>query len=390
MSTVVPEQTATINLLRQLVAFDTTSRGSNLALIEFVEAYLRTHGIDSIRVPENGSRVNLYATIGPADRGGVMLAGHTDVVPVTGQDWSSNPFTMVERDARLYGRGTTDMKGFLAAVLAAVPTFAARELRLPVHLAFTYDEEIGCIGVRDLLAAMAQMPIRPRWGVVGEPTSMRPITAHKGKVAYRVRVTGKACHSRNPDAGANAIDAATELIAFIRQLAQQQRHDGTHDAGYEYPCNSLHVGCIEGGTALNIVPAKCNFEFEIRHLPEDDADGLVQRIKDYAQTHITPALQAVDPACGIAFDVLSSYPGLNMSAHAEPVAEVTALLDDAPSGKVAFGTEAGLFARDAEIPCVVCGPGDMAQGHQPNEFIHIEQLAQCDRFLARLANRLAA
>src|SRR5699024_7819972 len=248
-------------------------------------------GVASRRVPANASRVNLYATIGADNEPGVMLAGHTDVVPVTGQNWTSDPFTLVERDSLLYGRGAADMKGFIAAVLAAVPEFAARRLHMPVHLAFTYDEEIGCVGVRDLLAEMAQMPVRPRWGIVGEPTSMQPMTAHKGKVAYRVHVTGLACHSRNPDAGANAIGAAAGLIGYIRAIAEQLRRDGPHDPAYEYPSSSLHVGRIEGGTALNIVPAACWFEFEIRHLPEDDADALVARIRNHAATQIEPALR---------------------------------------------------------------------------------------------------
>lgn len=382
--------TATVALLRKLVSLDTTSRSSNLALIDFVEAYLQNHGISARRVPEGGDRVNLYATIGPDDVPGVMLAGHTDVVPVTGQAWSSDPFTLVERDGRYYGRGAADMKGFLAAVLAAVPEFTGRSLRVPVHIAFTYDEEIGCIGVRDLLAEMAYMPVRPRWGIVGEPTSMRPVTAHKGKVAYRVHVTGRACHSSNPDDGANAIDAAAELIRFIGKLAREQRHDGPHDAAYEYPCSSLHVGRIEGGTALNIVPAECRFDFEIRHLPEESADELVSRIQTYAKTVIEPAMQGVDTACGITFESLGRYPGLETPPDAEPVKEVSALLGGPSVGKVAFGTEGGLFSRDAGIPCVVCGPGDMAQGHQPDEYVSREQLALCDRLLAGLAERLAA
>lgn len=380
---------ATVELLRRLVAFDTTSRASNLALIEFVEAYLAEHGISARRIPKDGSRVNLYATIGPTDVAGVMLAGHTDVVPVTGQGWSSDPFTVVERDERLYGRGTTDMKGFLASVLAAVPAFATRDLHMPVHIALTYDEEIGCVGVRDLLAEMACMPVRPRWGIVGEPTSMQPVTAHKGKVAFRVQVTGKACHSRNPDAGANAIDAATQIIGFIRNLADEQRHEGSRDEGYDYPGSSLHVGRIEGGTALNIVPSECSFEFEIRHLPEDDVDALVARIQTYADTKITPALQAVDSACGVSFEPLSNYPGLTTATEAEVVAETRALLDEPAVGKVSFGTEGGLFSRDAGVPCVVCGPGDMAQGHQPDEFVSLEQLARCDQFLSRLVERLS-
>lgn len=380
----------TVAILRDLVAFDTTSRTSNLALIEFVEAYLGEHGVASRRVPEQGDRVNLYATIGPTDVPGVMLSGHTDVVPVTGQKWTSDPFTLVERDGRLYGRGAADMKGFVAAVLAMVPTFATRRLHTPVHLAFSYDEEIGCVGVRNLLAEMTRMPVRPGWGIVGEPTSMRPVNAHKGKTAYRVRVTGHACHSRNPDAGVNAIDAAATLIGFIRTLADECRRDGPYDSDYEYPCSSLHVGRIEGGTALNIVPAECHFDFEIRHLPEEDVDALVDRIREYAAAEIEPAMRAIDPDCGVAFEPLSAYPGLTTAEDTEAATKITALLDESTTGKIAFGTEGGLFHREADVPCVVCGPGSIDQAHQPDEYVTREQLSCCDRFLDRLAGHLAA
>ncbi len=380
--------TPTVALLRQLVAFDTTTRGSNLALIEFIERYLADHGVPSRRVSTRDNRSNLYATIGPDNVPGIMLAGHTDVVPVDADKWTSDPFTLTERDGRYYGRGTADMKGFLASVLAAVPKFVAKPLRMPVHLAFSYDEEIGCVGVRDLLEDMARMKVKPRWGVIGEPTRMQPAHAHKGKVAWRVHVTGLAGHSRNPDAGANAIYAAAKLVLFIKELAEKVRQSGARDDAYDYPTTSLHVGRIEGGAALNIIPAACTFDFEIRYLPGTDADDLLREIRSHAESQIIPALRAKGAQCGVTFEELTAYPGLATGVDAEPVVVLRELLGEPSVGKIGFGTEGGLYHDIAGIPCVVCGPGDMAQGHRPDEFVSAEQLAGCDALLERLVARM--
>jgi acetylornithine deacetylase len=381
-----------LTLLETLVGLDTTSRNSNLKLIQFIRSYLASYGVASrIVEDETGTKANLYATIGPTDRPGVMLTGHTDVVPVDGQSWQSAPFTLSVRDGRAYGRGSADMKGFIASVLAAVPQLAAAQLHTPVHLAFTYDEEIGCIGVRRLLDVLGGLPVLPAMGIVGEPTMMRVVAAHKGKVAFRVTVRGREGHSSNPPAGVNAVEYAAELVAFISKLARQRQAEGPFDALYEVPYTTLHVGTIKGGSALNIIPAECVFDFEIRHLPEDNPAELVAAIRDYAARELEPQMQAVDAHSGISLTERSSYPGLCTPPDAQVVQFVQGLLgNSAAPGKIAFGTEAGLFSERCGIPTVVCGPGDIAQAHQPDEWLALEQLAACDAFMERLVDRLSS
>lgn len=386
------EQHSSLGLLQTLVGFDTVSQHSNLALIHFVRDYLAQYGIASQLVGnEEGTKANLYATIGPTDRGGVMLAGHTDVVPVAGQHWSSDPFHLTVRDGRVYGRGAADMKGFIASVLAAVPALAAARLHTPVHIALTYDEEIGCIGVRRLLDVLGGLPVLPQMAIVGEPTLMRLVAAHKGKVAYRVRLRGKEGHSSNPAAGVNAVEYAAELITFIRQLARERVASGPFDPLYEVPYTTLHVGKMQGGTALNIIPAESAFEFEIRHLPEDDPEPLLHAIFSHARERLLPAMRAVDEAADIEFVELSSYPGLLTAPDATVVRFMLSLLgDERAPAKIAFGTEAGLFSQRVGIPAVVLGPGSIDQAHKPDEWLALEQLAACDALLATLVKRLGA
>lgn len=380
-----------LELLEKLVGFDTVSHQSNLALIQFVRDLLAAHGVGCQLVANaEGTKANLYATIGPADRGGVMLAGHTDVVPVTGQSWHSDPFVLDVRDGRAYGRGSADMKGFIASVLAAVPALAAAPLHTPVHIALTYDEEIGCIGVRRLLDVLGGLPVLPRMGIVGEPTLMRVVAAHKGKVAYRVALRGKEGHSSNPGAGVNAVEYAAELIAFIRRLARERANQGPFDPLYEVPYTTLHVGKVQGGTALNIIPAACEFEFEVRHLPEDDPQPLQAAIRQFAEGQLLPAMRAVDPAADITFTERSSYPGLLTAPDAEVVCFVQGLLrDDRAPAKIAFGTEAGLFSQRVGIPAVVVGPGSIDQAHKPDEWLALDQLAACDAMLQALRVQLS-
>jgi acetylornithine deacetylase len=257
-------------LLARLISFDTTSRLSNLELIHFIRDYLAEHGVDSGVVEDRShTKGTLFASVGPADRPGFLLAGHTDVVPVDGQKWTTDPFQLSRCDGRLYGRGSADMKGFIASVLAAVPQFSRRSLHTPIHLAFTCDEEIGCVGLRELLEDAGSLPVTAKMGVVGEPTSMRLVAEHKGKIALRVEVRGQAGHSSNPAAGVNAVEYAAELIAFIRRLNREKEMAGPFDPQYEAPHTTLHVGSVQGGTVLNIIPAECSFEFEIRYLPQD-------------------------------------------------------------------------------------------------------------------------
>ena len=378
-------------LLAKLIAFDTTSRLSNLELIHFVRDYLASHGLDC-RVMEDRSRTKatLFATIGPADRPGFLLAGHTDVVPVDGQKWTSDPFRLERRDGRLYGRGSADMKGFIASVLAAVPRFQRQPLHTPIHLAFTHDEELGCIGLRQLLDDSGGLPVQARMGIVGEPTSMRLVVAHKGKVAFRVVVRGQEGHSSNPVAGVNAVEYAAELIAFIHRLNQRKQLHGPFDPQYEVPHTTLHVGTVHGGTALNIIPGECVFDFEIRYLPEDPAEPIIEQIRRFATDEIEPNMKKVNASCGIVFNERFSYPGLSLAPDAEVVAFVQSLFDSKPlPGKIAFGTEAGLYQQRCGIPTMVCGPGDIANAHQADEYIDARQLAACDLFLGRLAAALS-
>lgn len=378
-------------LLAKLISFDTTSRLSNLELIHFVRDFLAQRGVNSNVVADRShTKATLFASIGPAERPGFLLAGHTDVVPVDGQKWTSDPFLLSRRDGRLYGRGSADMKGFIASVLASVPLFIRLPLNTPIHLAFTCDEELGCIGLRELLEDSLCLPVSARMGIVGEPTSMRVVGEHKGKVAMRVQVRGQEGHSSNPAAGVNAVEYAAELIAFIHGLNEEKKSLGPFDVQYEVPHTTLHVGSVHGGTALNIVPAECTFEFEIRYLPEDTAQPILERIRGFAADELEPAMKKVNPSCGIAFHEKFSYPGLCLSPDAEVVTFVKSLLDsNAAPGKIAFGTEAGLYQQLCGIPMAVCGPGDIGNAHQADEYVEVRQLAACDLLLGRLAEALS-
>lgn len=377
-------------ILADLIAFDTTSRDSNLALIEYVRAYLDGLGIASeLLFNEDRSKANLYAHLGPDGPGGVMLSGHSDVVPVDGQPWTVPPFTLTERDGRLYGRGTADMKGYIACVLACLPRFLKQPLRLPLHLAISYDEEVGCLGVRSLVAALEQRPDRPDICLIGEPTEMRPVLGHKGKLAMRCEVHGAACHSAYAPQGVNAIEYAARLIGRLGEIGARLAAPERHDARFDPPYSTVQTGVISGGRALNIVPAECRFDFEVRALPSDDPQQVAAELRDYAERELLPQMRAVRADTGIRFTPLSAYPGLLTPADS-PAAELLALLCGSRDfSTVAFGTEGGLFDQ-AGIATVVCGPGSMDQGHKPDEFVTLEQLERCDALLQRLAEWLRA
>ncbi|MGH6954945.1 MAG: acetylornithine deacetylase, partial [Alphaproteobacteria bacterium] len=303
---------ATIAMIRRLVGFDTTSRESNLALVDFVRAYLDGLGVESELVhDESGRKANLYATIGPKDRRGICISGHTDVVPVDGQDWASEPFALAEKDGKLYGRGTADMKSWIAVALVFAPEFARRRLETPIHLAFSYDEEVGCLGVRGLLARLSERPHKPALCIVGEPTEMKVARAHKGKHSYRCRVSGLEAHSALTHKGVNAVEAAAELVARLKAMARQRRDHGPHDDAYDPPYTTVHTGVIRGGTALNIVPKACSFDFEFRHIPSDPPEALFEQIRAYADAVLLPEMRRVSGAAGFAFDPLSVIPALD-------------------------------------------------------------------------------
>jgi acetylornithine deacetylase len=381
--------TTVLETIGRLVAFDSTSRKSNLEIIDYLKDSLSALGADCrLTHDDAGKKANLYATLGPSDRPGVMLSGHTDVVPVEGQAWSADPFKLVERDGKLFGRGSADMKSFIAMAVALAPEFLDRGLSTPLHFAFSYDEEVGCIGVRRLLDDLATQPLKPRLCIVGEPTGMKVVAGHKGKRNFSCTVHGKECHSALAE-GVNAVEAAAEMIAHIKSMQREIRRDGPFDHAYEPPFTTLHTGIIEGGRALNIVPNHCHFEFEIRALPHQDVDALTDRITSYARTELEPEMKALHPAAGFDFTVNNDTDGFDLPDDHEAVRLVSELTGDNRTGRVSFGTEAGLFNR-AGIPTVVCGPGYIEQAHKPDEFISLDQLAQGEAFLRRLMEKLCA
>ena len=382
-----------LELIRTLIAFDTTSRDSNLALIDWVRDYLAGHGIDSrLTFDDDRRKANLFATLpardGNATRGGIVLSGHTDVVPVDGQPWDTPPFEATQIGDRLYGRGTSDMKSFSAIGLAFVPEFLRRGLKRPLHFSLSYDEEVGCIGVRRLIADVSARGIKPAGCIVGEPTGMRLVVAHKGKKSYRCRVRGHEAHSSLTPRGVNAVQVACEIVSFLTHMAHRFRDRGSFDAAYDVPYTTVHTGVIRGGTALNIVPRDCTFDFEFRHLPFDDPDALLADVKRFSAT-LLPDMHAVNPATYIEFDQLSAMPGFDTHGGSE-IAEIgMACSETHDFGKVSFGSEASLF-HNADISTILCGPGHIAQAHQPNEWVALDQLAQCEAFMGRLADHVCA
>ena len=380
----------TREILDRLIAFPTVSRDSNLDLISHVRDFLGQRGISSQLIhDEGGTKANLYATVGPQDRPGVMLSGHTDVVPVDGQDWTVPPFAVTERAERLHGRGTADMKGFIASVLAFIDRLDVSRLTTPVHLAFSHDEEVGCVGVRRLISMLESAPVRPRFCIVGEPTSMQVVSAHKGKTAGRISCRGHESHSSLAPDGLNAIYLATDMIAAIRAGQDRLARSGPFDEDYEVAYTTLHVGTIEGGTALNIVPRDCRFAFEIRHLPADDPDRIVADLRDEAD-RILSAVKGRFPDAAIGIEITNAYPALDTPPDSEVIGFVKSLTGANRFGKISFGTEGGLFSTRLGIQTVVIGPGDIAQAHKPDEYIDAAQLEQCDRFLDRLGKALSA
>ncbi|MCP4486491.1 MAG: acetylornithine deacetylase [Gammaproteobacteria bacterium] len=376
-------------LLGRLISYDTTSTTSNLELIDFVRNYLDGFSVHSMLVyNDDKSCANLYATIGADDVAGVMLSGHTDVVPTSGQNWHSDPYQIKTDDEAFYGRGACDMKGFIACVLAGVPQMATQKLATPLHLVFSYDEEIGCVGVKKLITAMQGFEVKPKIGLIGEPTNMAMVLGHKGKAAFQVEVTGSSCHSAYINSGVNAVEYAAELIAYIRKMNDKVQQRQQRDDSYTVPYSTFHVGNIKGGTALNIVPKLCLFEFEIRNLPQDDLDALVHEIKHYAQDVLLADMRQRFENSRISFSSISNYPGLNTSRNSEVIAYTQSINPLNEFGdNASFGTEAGLFDQHLGIGSIVCGPGSIAQAHKPDEFVSRVQLQLCDQMIENLINR---
>lgn len=379
--------TTPLDLLERLVAFDSTSRRSNLEIIAFLRQCLDDLGaVCRLTHDDQGGKANLFATLGPTDRPGIMLSGHTDVVPVDGQAWSSDPFRLAERDGLLYGRGTADMKGFIALCLHLATRYADRPRREPLHFAFSYDEELGCIGVRRLIADLVTLPVRPRLCLVGEPTGLTVVAGHKSRRGYTCHVHGRECHSALAE-GVNAVEAAARLVTHIGDMQRRLKSQGPFDHAYDPPYTTLQTGIIEGGRALNIVPAECRLQFEIRALPSQDADALEAEIRRHARDHIEPEMKAAEPKAGFTIAAIDDTAGFNLPDDDPAVVFFMGLTGDNRTRRVSFGTEAGLF-NQAGVPTVVCGPGSIEQAHKPDEFISRTQLAKGEALLDRLLDSL--
>lgn len=374
-----------IELLARLVSFDTTSHKSNMEIIRFIADYLASHGVASELVPTpDGLKASLFATIGPTDVPGIGLSGHTDVVPVDLKAWDSDPFELVERDGKLYGRGTADMKGYLACVLAMVPDLLQRRLKIPMHLTFSYDEEVGCLGVRPMIGEFGKRLPKPRLVFVGEPTSMEVVDAHKGPVRWRVEVLGRAAHSSMAPLGVNAITYAARLVSEIEAIENDLRNRSP-DPRFDPPYPTLQVTEIGGGIAANIVPPVCRFGFEVRALPGLDVDAIEQRLRTFAETTCIPEMQRVAPEATISITQQNRVPAFEADRGSEATALALKLAGRNETRAVSYATEAGLF-QNAGVPSVICGPGDIAQAHTANEWIARSELDACMAFLARLAD----
>jgi acetylornithine deacetylase len=385
---VAREPDVATELLAQLVGFDTTSRNSNLDLIAFVEDYLARHGVASQRIEsDDGEKSNLLATIGPEIAGGVVLSGHTDVVPVTGQDWDTDPFELtaktVDGAARQYGRGSADMKGFIAAVLAKVPDFTAAGLKTPVHIALSYDEEVGCLGVGRMIARLGNAVPMPAVAIIGEPTSMQMVTAHKGICGFRTVFTGVAAHSSAPHLGANAIAFAAEFMNFLATLADEQQRAAVPESRFEPPWTTFNIGRIEGGEALNIIAERCAVTWEFRPLPETDADALEARVEAFLTEEMLPRMKTKHPDADVALERLPAVPPMHHDPHSPAERLVRHLTGANATRTAAYVAEASQYQQHG-VPAILCGPGNIAQAHQPDEWIADSEMTACAAFLDRL------
>ncbi len=375
-----------VRLLAALVGFDTTSAKSNIALIDFVASYLRDHGVEARRVGnDDGGKASLFAALGPPVPGGIVLSGHTDVVPVTGQEWRSDPFRLVERDGRLYGRGAADMKSFIAVALAMVPALQARRLRVPVHLAFSHDEEVGCLGAPALIARMGRELPKPALAIVGEPSEMKLAAAHRGVSTFVTAITGRSGHAGAPWRGVNAIACAAECIAFLSRLgADPDGPAAGQDDDEDAASTTINVGAIAGGEAVNIIAEHCRFAWECRPGADDDAETVRARLQDYAEAVLLPAMRRRAPGAAIVSEVKVAVPPLRPTRAADVASLALRFAEGRTRRSVPFASEAGLFQR-AGIPAFVCGPGSFRQAHRPDEFVALEQINACIRFLERVA-----
>ncbi len=390
MSLPVPTTKGIRDILVDLIAFDTTSHKSNLDLIGYIADYLAGFGVEAKVLQADGQpKANMVATIGPNVPGGIVLSGHTDVVPVEGQAWTKPAFALSEENGHYFGRGVADMKGFIAVALASVPMFVEANLKAPIHLAFSFDEEVGCKGVQEMLPFLAGHVALPRLVVIGEPTSMQVATAHKGQYVAKTRIVGQEAHSSRPDDGVNAVVVAAELIGFIDEMAKETRETGPFDDAFSPPHTTFNIGPISGGTAFNIISNHCEFDWEFRFLPSEDGPAITGRYEQHFEDVILPAMRAKFPNCNITNEVWAFLPPLKAEPGSDGESFAMALAQRNASTVVAFGTEAGHF-QGLDFPTVVCGPGDIAQAHKPDEYIEIKQLEACARFMHRVAEAMRA
>ena len=389
MSLPSPSSESIKAILADLIGFDTTSHRSNLELIDYIVEYLAGFGIQAkVLAAEGQPKANLVATIGSNVPGGVVLSGHTDVVPVAGQEWTKPAFELSEDAGYYFGRGVADMKGFIAVALASVPLFVESNLKAPIHLAFSFDEEVGCKGVQEMLPFLSQHVALPRLVVIGEPTSMQVATAHKGQYVAKTRIVGQEAHSSRPDDGVNAVVVAAELIGFIDGMAKSISESGPFDDAFSPPHTTFNIGPISGGSAFNIISNHCEFDWEFRFLPGEDGPAITEQYQQHFEDAILPAMRAKFPDCIITNEVWAYLPPLKAEPGSDGESFAMALAQRNASTVVAFGTEAGHF-QGLDFPTVVCGPGDIAQAHKPDEYIEISQLEACVRFMQRVAEAMS-
>lgn len=383
-----PTRAATLEILSDLIGFPTVSADSNLALIDYTAEYLGKLGasVHTFRDP-GGAKANLFATIGPEVDGGIVLSGHSDVVPVTDQAWSSDPFDMRTADGKVYGRGTCDMKGFIAAALAMAPHYAAAELKRPVHFAFTYDEEVGCLGARALVNDLAALPYKPAVCIIGEPTEMRIIEGHKGCCEYTVTFSGLEGHGSQPDLGVNAVEYAVRYVTRLMELRETLKGRAPESSRFDPPWTTVQVGRLSGGVAHNVIPGLAQLDWEMRPVQNEDADFVKREIAAYVNDDLLPAMRAVSKDADISTEIIGEVDGLEPVPESEALRIVAELTGANGADLVAFGTEAGLFQK-LGISTVVCGPGSIEQAHKPDEFIALDQIDQCLVMLDKLTGKL--
>lgn len=380
-------QDKTLDMITRLIGFDTVSRNSNMALIDYVRDYLAGFGIESHLVKNaEGNKANLFATVGPNVEGGVVLSGHTDVVPVDGQPWDTDPFVLTEKDGRLYGRGTCDMKSFIAIGLAMVPEMVKAGLKRPIHFALSYDEELGCLGAPDMVDRLVTDIAKPSAVIVGEPSSMKPIMAHKGMAVAKTTVIGHEAHSSQMQRGVSAVMTAARLITFLEDMMERNKAEADPDTPFVPPYSTIHVGTIQGGTAVNIISRECTFTWDVRAMPGDNVNNYMKPFQDYCN-NLLPGMKAISPNVSITTELLADAPPLKSDGDDSAQQLAMRLSGCKHCGVVPFVTESGQF-QERGYSVVVCGPGSINQAHQPNEYIEISQVEECEIFMEKLIEHL--